>query len=76
MRRGARVLGAAVELHYLSAPLEVLFDRVKSRGMENPPISREELSQWQQLFQAPTAEEMALYDQPLISDLELRPGSV
>jgi predicted kinase len=76
LRLGARALGAAVELHYLSAPLDVLSDRVQRRGMENPPIRREALKLWQQLFQAPTAEEMALYDTPLISDLELRPGSV
>lgn len=76
LRLGARALGAAVELHYLSAPLDVLIDRVQRRGMENPPIRRDALSQWQQLFQAPTAEEMSLYDKPLISDLGLRPGSV
>jgi predicted kinase len=76
LRLGARALGAAVELHYLAAPLDVLFDRVQRRGMENPPITREALSQWRQLFQAPTAEEMTLYDTPLISERELRPGSV
>src|SRR6266849_1277350 len=35
LRLGARVLGAAVELHYLSAPADALFDRIQRRGMEN-----------------------------------------
>ena len=38
LREGARKLGAAVELHYLSAPPEILFERIQRRGMENPPI--------------------------------------
>jgi predicted kinase len=37
LRLGARALGASVELHYLSAPVEVLFGRIQRRGMENPP---------------------------------------
>jgi predicted kinase len=32
LRLGARALGAAVELHYLSAPVDVLFDRIQRRG--------------------------------------------
>ena len=67
LRFGARALGAAVELHYLSAPLDVLFDRIQRRGMENPPIERESLSRWFEIFQAPTPEEMALFDAPLIA---------
>lgn len=62
LRLRARDLGAAVELHYLSAPIDVLFDRVQRRGMENPPIKREELLRWANAFQAPTAEEQALFD--------------
>jgi predicted kinase len=68
LREGARALGAAVELHYLSAPEEVLFERVRSRGMESPPIQRSALSQWCKIFEAPTAEEIALFDEPLIAD--------
>jgi predicted kinase len=68
LRLGARGLGAAVELHYLSAPAEVLFDRIRRRGMENPPIDREAVSRWFEMFQAPTPEEMALFDPPLIAD--------
>jgi predicted kinase len=69
LRLGARALGAAVELHYLSAPSDVLFERIQRRGLETPPIERDALSRWVELFQAPTLEEMALFDQPLIADL-------
>src|SRR5258707_10482997 len=44
LRLGARALGAAVELHYLHAPLDVLFDRLQRRGRENPPIQRAALA--------------------------------
>jgi len=73
LRLGARALGAAVELHYLSAPTDVLFDRIQRRGMEDPAIGREALSRWVEIFQAPTAEELALFDPPLAA--ALGPGS-
>ena len=69
LRLGARVLGAAVELHYLSAPEDVLFERIRRRSLENPPIERDAISQWSKIFQAPTAEEMALFDAPFAADL-------
>jgi predicted kinase len=65
LRVGARALGAAVELHYVSAPPDVLFDRIQRRAMENPPITREAVSRWIEVFQPPTLEEMALYDMPI-----------
>src|SRR5712671_4557960 len=40
LRLGARALGAAVELHYLSAPAEVLFQD-STPGLENPPVDRD-----------------------------------
>jgi predicted kinase len=70
LRLEARALGAAVELHYLSAPVDVLFDRIRRRGIENPPIERDALAQWSEQFQAPTPQEMALFDEPLITGLE------
>jgi predicted kinase len=63
LRLGARALGAAVELHYLSAPADVLFDRIQRRGMESPPIQKHQLVQWIEKFQVPTTEEMALFDE-------------
>jgi predicted kinase len=68
LRLGARNLGAAVELHYVSAPPDVLFGRIQRRGRENPPIAQEALSQWLETFQAPTNEEMALFDAALEAD--------
>ncbi len=64
LRIGARALGAAVELHYLTAPIEVLFERVQRRGMENPPITRDQFAQCAEVFQAPTDEELSLFDAP------------
>jgi len=69
LRMGARELGAAVELHHLHASEQVLFERIHQRGMENPPITREDLSHWFEIFQPPTAEESALFDPPLLPDL-------
>jgi predicted kinase len=69
LRLGARALGAAVELHYLSASADVLFDRIQRRGLEKPPIERDGLSRWFEIFQVPTPEEMALFDKPLVADL-------
>jgi len=69
LRLEARALGAAVELHYVSAPADVIFDRIQRRGMEKPPIERDAVSRWLELFQVPTPEEMALFDKPLVADL-------
>jgi predicted kinase len=71
LRLEARSLGAAVELHYLTASIDVLFERIRCRGRENPPIERDALSRWFDAFQAPTSEEMALFDQPLVSESTL-----
>jgi len=62
LRVGARAIGASVELYYLSASLDVLFNRVESRKMENPPIKKEDIARWLEIFQAPTSDEMALFD--------------
>jgi tRNA uridine 5-carbamoylmethylation protein Kti12 len=57
-----------VELHYLFAPPDVLLERIQRRGLENPPIQREALLRWYKQFESPTAEESALFDEPLIVD--------
>ena len=62
LRERARGLGASVELHYLSAPPDVLFDRIQRRNQEDPPITGETVDGWAKLFEAPAAEEMALFD--------------
>ena len=65
LRLRARELGAAVELHYLSAPVNILIDRLQRRGLEGPPIKPEQLLQWADAFQTPTPAEFALFDRAL-----------
>ena len=65
LRLGARALGARVELHFVSAPPDVLIDRIRRRARENPPIGDDSIRQWFDAFQAPNEEEMAAYDPPL-----------
>jgi predicted kinase len=72
LRIEARALGAAVELHYLSALTDFLFERIQHRGAETPPIQRTDFDKWVEAFQAPTPEEMTLFDEPLAS--ESNPG--
>ena len=68
LRLRARELGAAVELHYLFATPDVLFERIQRRGLEDPPIRREAFLGWYQQFEAPTTEEAALFDEPMMVD--------
>jgi predicted kinase len=62
LRLEARAAGAAVELHFLTAPVDVLFERIQRRALEDPPIEREALERWSRIFELPTPEEMALFD--------------
>jgi predicted kinase len=64
LRTGARTLGAAVELHFLDAPVDVLFARIRQRNMELPPITWDDIVKWSGIFERPSAEEMALFDPP------------
>ena len=64
LRNGARELGATVELVYLSAPVETLFERIARRNRERPPITLDMLRQWAMAYQVPTDDELALYDPP------------
>jgi predicted kinase len=64
LRIRARELGAAVELRYVKAPIDVLFERVQQRRLEDPPMTREQLLGWSKTFMEPTDDEMALYDEP------------
>ena len=69
LRLQARELGAAVELHYLFAPVDVLLERIQHRGREKPPILRDALEHWCEIFQVPSPEEMALFDRSLWLDM-------
>ena len=62
LREGARALGAAVELHYLDAPIESLWERVRNRDLEDPPMMREQLEFYADIIDVPTDDELALYD--------------
>ena len=64
LRTGARELGASVELHFLDPPIDLLFQRIRARNMESPPIQLQDLVKWSEMFQRPTPEEMALFDEP------------
>lgn len=64
LREGARKLGAAVELRYLSAPPEILFERISRRGIENPSIKFDDIKRWSEQIEVPTDEEMDLFDTP------------
>jgi predicted kinase len=67
-RLGARALGAAVELHYLSAPLEELVQRAERRSTSGEwtaaPMTREHFETWAAIFQPPDEEETRLFDEP------------
>ena len=58
----ARALGARVELIWLTAPAEVMLERVTRRGRENPPITMAQIEEWIGLFQTPDADEWSRYD--------------
>ena len=62
LRSEAREVGARVELHYLEAPVDVLFERIQRRGTEDPPITREQLLEWEARFEVPGPDELALFD--------------
>jgi predicted kinase len=69
LRKGARTLGAAVELRLLDAPADVLWERVRDRDMErhlgHRPLTRGDIEDCVARFQRPDAEELARYDPPL-----------
>jgi predicted kinase len=65
LRQAARTLGAAVELRYLTAPADVLVKRIELRAREDPPLKADHVARWFEIFQPPTIEEMALFDEPL-----------
>ncbi|MBC8063541.1 MAG: ATP-binding protein [Chlorobia bacterium] len=65
---GALGLGARIELHYLEASSEELWQRIlrRSAQLSNPTfiMTREELEEGWRLFQPPTSEELDFYDNP------------
>jgi len=51
-----------VELHFLDAPVDVLFGRIQRRNAESPAITLEDVNNWAAAFERPAPEEIALYD--------------
>lgn len=68
MRNAARALDVGVELRFLDLPIEELWRRVDARNASPPwceaPIGRTDLDEWAAVFEAPDAEELALFDPP------------
>ena len=58
----ARAVGARVELIMLDPPLDVLWQRVRERRRENPPITRADLELWDRVIERPEPDELAGYD--------------
>jgi predicted kinase len=69
LRVVARAIGAAVELHFIDAPVEVLFERIRRRNREAPAITLEDVTKWAESFERPSAEEMALFDAGSVTQL-------
>lgn len=72
LRTRARELGAAVELRYLVEPVDVLWERVRDRGMEaaygSRPLTIDDLRAYETWIEPPDADEMALFDPPSDGD--------
>jgi predicted kinase len=68
LRGAARAMGVPVELRYLPASVDELWRRLAVRNQEarpgTAPIARDDLERWAQQFEAPSAEELALFDRP------------
>ena len=65
IRDAARAAGAAIELRFLDVPLEELWRRVAARNADpdaHAVIDRAALESFWQLFEPPTAAELALFD--------------
>lgn len=72
LRKGARALGAAVELRFLDAPVDVLWLRVQERdngrgAHGGRTLTRAELEEFAAEVERPDAEELALFDPPSVT---------
>lgn len=67
LRDAARAIGAPVELRYTSADVDELWRRIEQRDREGlwgaRPITRDDLDEWVAVYEPPTAEELAAYDE-------------
>lgn len=75
----ARDVGASAHLEMLDPPLDTLWDRVRTRALEQErgsrAITRADIEEWSTIIERPTADELAGYDPfPPVTAGE-RPGS-
>ncbi len=68
---GARLVGAAAEIHVATAPLDVLWQRVQLRHSEpflaaERALTHEQLEEASVAFEPPDSAELARYDVPLV----------
>lgn len=68
LREAARGVGASVELHYVTAPIDELWRRSVERDLEGKwgsrSITRSELEEWSRVYEPPSDEEFVAYDPP------------
>ena len=66
LHAAARQIGVPVELRYLDAPLDVLWQRVRDRGADaewaNVNLTYDHLVEYHTMFEPPDAAELARYD--------------
>jgi len=69
-RLGARASGVGVELHYLDVPLDELIERAERRNASGEwsasPMTRAHFERWATIFEPPDAEELQLFDEPVL----------
>ena len=66
LREMARSLGATVELRFLDVPYDELVRRVVERTANGGiPITARHMQRYRTMFQAPTTDELSLFDPPL-----------
>jgi predicted kinase len=72
LRNAGRMIGAQVELHYLTAEVDKLWKRIEKRDLEgrwgSRSIERHELDEWARRYEPPTDEEFRTYDYHLIHE--------
>ena len=72
LRDAARKIGAQVELQYLTATTDELWQRIVKRDLEgrwgSRSIQRHELDQWARQYEPPTDDEFRTYDGHAIHD--------
>ncbi|MEV4104547.1 ATP-binding protein [Nonomuraea sp. NPDC049649] len=71
LRLRARQVGVAVELRYLGASVDELWERLairnRSGGAGTAVVTREMIEEWATIFETPDEGELALFDEPRLA---------